>query len=501
MTDAPTAVVVLAAGEGTRMKSAIPKVLHPIAGRSLLGHVLAAAEPLAATHTLVVIGAGRQQVSEHLAQVAPLARTVVQEERLGSGHATRLATDSVPDLTGTVLVLNGDVPLLTTDTLAGLLEAHGKGGHAMTVLSAVVPDPTGLGRIIRDSEGGVRAIVEHKDADAQQHRICEINAGAYAFDAETLREALSKVSTDNVQGEEYLTEVLSLLVTAGRAVGAYVAEDHVETLGCNDRVELAERRRQLNDRLLTAWMRAGVTVVDPSSTWVDVDVVLEPDVTLHPNVQLQGATKIARGAAVGPDSTLIDTVVGEDATVIRVHTVQAEIGPKATVGPYTYLRPGTKLRKGSKAGTFVEMKNADIGEGTKVPHLSYVGDATVGEFSNIGASSVVVNYDGVTKHHTTIGSHVRTGSDNTFVAPVSVGDGAYTGAGAVIREDVPPGALAVSSGAVQRTIEGWVERRRPGTKAADAAAAARSAATEAGSEDTPDGPRTPDPGQEKPVTT
>jgi bifunctional UDP-N-acetylglucosamine pyrophosphorylase/glucosamine-1-phosphate N-acetyltransferase len=373
---------------------------------------------------------------------------------------------------GTVVVLNGDAPLLTAETLRALVETHQAAGNAATVLSAQVPDPTGLGRIVRDQDGALAAIVEERDAAPAQRAISEINSGMFAFDGAQLRTALKRLTTDNAQGQEYLTDVVSLLRGDGQQVAALAAPDYRETLGCNDRVELAGLRALLRDRLLTGWMRAGTTVIDPASVWLDVDVTLGQDAVIHPNVQLYGATSVAAGAEVGPDSTLTDTVVGEGAKVVRSHCDRAAIGAEATVGPFAYLRPGTVLGRKTKVGTYVEVKNSDIGEGSKVPHLSYVGDASIGEHSNIGAASVFVNYDGVTKSRSTIGSHVRTGCDNMFVAPVTVGDGAYTAAGSVITEDVPPGAMGVARSR-QRNIEGWVERRRVGTPAADAAARAR----------------------------
>jgi bifunctional UDP-N-acetylglucosamine pyrophosphorylase/glucosamine-1-phosphate N-acetyltransferase len=457
------------------MRSALPKVLHAIGGRTLLGHVLAAAEPLKAERTLVVVGHEAARVAEHLDVVAPYATPVTQAEQRGTGHAVRVALEALTGgPAGTVVVLNGDVPLMSTETLAAFVDDHVGHDRAATVLSGDVPNPHGLGRIVRDLAGAVTAIVEEKDCDDAQRRITEFNAGIYAFDGALLGEALSRVSTDNAQGEEYLTDVLAILVGDGRPVGAFTAPDVVETLGCNDRLELATLGRLLNDRVLADTMRSGVTVVDPATTWIDVTAMVEPDATLLPGVQLHGTTQVRAGATVGPDSTLTDTVVESGATVIRTHALGARVGAGATVGPFAYLRPATDLGAGGKIGTFVETKNATIGAGSKIPHLSYVGDATVGEKSNIGAASVFVNYDGVHKHHTTIGSHCRTGSDNMFVAPVTVGDGAYTGAGTVVRRDVPPGALAVSGGD-QRNIDGWVESRRPGTPAAEAAARARAA--------------------------
>lgn len=461
----PAAVVVLAAGEGTRMRSATPKVLHTLCGRSMLGHVLAAAAPLSAEHTLVVVGHGRDQVAAELEGTG--ARAVVQEERRGTGHAVRIALAALPDTPGTVVVVSGDAPLLTADMLDDLIAEHERADAAVTLLTSPLDDPTGYGRVLRDATGRVLRVVEHRDATDDERRVREVATGVYAFAAAPLRAALGRLTTDNAKGEEYLTDVVADLVGGGQPAAA-VSADLAGIVGVNDRVQLAAARRALNDRLLECWMRAGVTVVDPASTWVDVDVRLEPDVTVHPNTRLCGATRIARGAEVGPDTTLTDTEVGPDARVRRAECDQAEVGAGVNVGPFAYLRPGTRLGRNAKVGTFVEVKASEVGEGTKVPHLTYVGDATIGEHTNIGASSVFVNYDGQDKHRTVIGSHARTGADNMFVAPVSVGDGAYTGAGTVVRRNVPPGALAVSGGP-QRNIDGWVRRRRPGSAAADAA--------------------------------
>ncbi|MDK9495752.1 bifunctional UDP-N-acetylglucosamine diphosphorylase/glucosamine-1-phosphate N-acetyltransferase GlmU [Streptomyces katrae] len=466
----PAAVVVLAAGEGTRMKSATPKVLHEICGRSLVGHVVAASRELDPTHLVVVVGHAREQVAAHLADVDAGVRTAVQYEQNGTGHAVRMALEELGgQLTGTVIVVCGDTPLLTGETLRALAATHEADGNAVTVLTAEVPDSTGYGRIVRDpATGAVTAIVEHKDATDAQRAIREINSGVFAFDGALLADALGKVRTDNSQGEEYLTDVLGILREAGHRVGAAVGSDHRQILGINNRVQLAEARALLNARLLERAMLAGVTVVDPASVFVDVTVTFAQDAVVHPGTQLLGATHIGEGAEVGPNTRLKDTRVGAGARVDNAVADSAVIGDLASVGPFAYLRPGTNLGVKSKAGTYVEMKNATIGEGTKVPHLSYVGDATIGEFTNIGAASVFVNYDGEHKHHTTVGSHCKTGSDNMFVAPVTIGDGAYTAAGSVITKDVPPGALAVARGQ-QRNIEGWVARKRPGSAAATAA--------------------------------
>ncbi|QBJ97621.1 bifunctional UDP-N-acetylglucosamine diphosphorylase/glucosamine-1-phosphate N-acetyltransferase GlmU [Rhodococcus sp. ABRD24] len=472
-----TAVIVLAAGAGTRMRSKTPKVLHTLAGRSMLAHSLHAAAAVEPTELVAVVGHDRDAVGAAVDEVAKdLGRavaTAVQHEQNGTGHAVGCGLSALPDdFDGTVLVTAADVPLLDGDTLHALLATHTCApAAAVTVLTSTAADPTGYGRILRTTDGEVNAIVEQADATDSQLAITEVNSGVYAFDAVTLRAALSSLNADNAQGELYLTDVISIARQAGKTVRAQHISDAHLVAGANDRVQLAALAGELNRRILERHMRAGVTVEDPSSTWIDVEVTLERDVTLRPGVQLRGRTTVAEDAVIGPDTTLTDVIVGAGASVIRTHGEESDIGPSATVGPYTYLRPGTVLGACGKLGAFVEAKNADIGAHSKVPHLTYVGDATVGEHSNIGASSVFVNYDGVNKTRTVVGSHVRTGSDTMFVAPVHVGDGAYTGAGTVLRNDVPPGALAVSGGK-QRNIEGWVQRNRPGTPAAEAAALA-----------------------------
>ncbi|WUL62551.1 bifunctional UDP-N-acetylglucosamine diphosphorylase/glucosamine-1-phosphate N-acetyltransferase GlmU [Streptomyces sp. NBC_00344] len=455
------------------MKSATPKVLHEISGRSLVGHVVAAARELEPEQLVVVVGHERERVSTHLGDIDPGVRTAVQHEQNGTGHAVRMALEELgaePD--GTVVVVCGDTPLLTGTTLASLAATHTADGNAVTVLTAEVPDATGYGRIVRDhASGAVTAIVEHKDASEGQLAVREINSGVFAFDGRLLADALGKVRRDNSQGEEYLTDVLGILREAGHRVGASVAGDHREIVGINNRLQLSQARALLNTRLLEQAMLAGVNVVDPASVFIDVTVTYERDAVIHPGTQLLGATHLAEGAEVGPNSRLTDTTVGRFARVDNTVADGAEVGEHSTVGPFAYLRPGTKLGAKGKIGTYVETKNATIGEGTKVPHLSYVGDATIGEYTNIGAASVFVNYDGQDKHHSTVGSHCRTGSDNMFVAPVTVGDGAYTAAGSVITKDVPAGALAVARGQ-QRNIDGWVARKRPGSAAAQAAQSA-----------------------------
>ena len=473
MTDSrPAAVIVLAAGQGTRMKSSTAKVLHRMCGRTLVGHVLAAVAPLDAERTLVVVGHGRDQVTKNLAETHPDATAVVQDEQNGTGHAVRLALQSAGELDGAVVVVPGDAPILTTASIERLLQRHLETMAAATLLTARMPDPKGYGRIVRDADGHVTGIVEEKDADDRIRQLDEVGTSVYVFDATKLRANLAKLTTDNAQGEEYLTDVIGLLVSAGDVVASVTAEDYRETLGVNDRVQLAQARRLMRDRIVEHWMREGVTITDPQTTWMGVGVRLEPDVTIHQNTQLHGNTLIKTGAEVGPDCTLRNTIVGEGATVVKAHCEGAEIGPDATVGPYTYLRPGTKLGARAKAGAYVEMKAATAGDDTKIPHLSYVGDAEIGERTNIGAATVFVNYDGVEKHSTKIGDDVRIGSDTMLVAPVTIHDGAYTAAGSVITDDVPPGAMAVARER-QRNIDGWVERRRAGTKSAESARRAK----------------------------
>jgi bifunctional UDP-N-acetylglucosamine pyrophosphorylase/glucosamine-1-phosphate N-acetyltransferase len=458
------------------MKSSVPKVMHELAGRTLIGHAVAAAEALQPEHLVVVVGHGREQVAEHLAETAPEATIAVQDRQLGTGHAVTCALDALPELEGVVVVTYGDVPLLTPDTVMDLVALHVDDGNAVTVLTAEVSDPTGYGRIVRDADSGVLGIVEHKDATPDVLEIREINSGIYAFDAAVLRECLTRLNTANAQGELYLTDVLTLARTDGRRVGAHTITDQWQTEGVNDRVQLAALYRELNRRVLERWMRSGVTVLDPATTWVDVTARLGEDVVLRPGVQLHGETTVHDRAEIGPDSTLVDCVVGEDASVVRTHARGADIGPESSVGPFTYLRPGTRLARRAKAGGFVEIKASTIGEGSKVPHLSYVGDAEIGVGSNIGAATVVVNYDGVAKHRTLIGDYVRVGSDTMLVAPVTLGDGAYTAAGSVITTDVPPGALAVARSR-QRNVEDWVARRRAGSPAAEAASRAEARQT------------------------
>jgi bifunctional UDP-N-acetylglucosamine pyrophosphorylase/glucosamine-1-phosphate N-acetyltransferase len=474
-------VIVLAAGGGTRMKSKTMKVLHPVAGRSMVGHVLAAVQQVQPRRIVAVVGHQRDQVGPHIEALVPDVLLAVQEEQQGTGHAVRVAMDAVAATGevpgGTVLVAYADTPLLEAASLLAFAAEHEAAQRAVSILSGVVGDPHGYGRVVRNGDGEVEGIVEEKDATTEQREIHEINSGILAFDASFLVEALPKLSNDNAKGEYYLTDMVHLARAAGLHVGAHELADVVQTEGVNDRVQLARMGRAMNQRIVTRWMEAGVTVMDPETTWIDADVVLNPDVTLLPGVQLLGATVVDEDAVLGPDCTLKDCELGAGARVTRTHGELAVIGAGASVGPFAYLRPGTLLGADGKIGTFVETKNARIGAGAKVPHLSYVGDAEIGAGTNIGAGTIFANYDGVEKHRTVVGEQARTGANNTFVAPVEIGDGASTAGGTVVRQDVPPGALAVSSGP-QRNIERWALSKRAGTPQADAAATALSGVEE-----------------------
>jgi bifunctional UDP-N-acetylglucosamine pyrophosphorylase/glucosamine-1-phosphate N-acetyltransferase len=451
------------------MKSSTPKLLHKLGGVSVVSHVLATARQLDAAHVVSVVRHERDRLVEVIEVDLPQSIIVDQDEIPGTGRAVELAVAALPSgFAGDVLVVNGDVPLLDAETLQGLINQHRQAQAAATILSTVLEDAAGYGRVVRSADGNLEKLVEHKDATADELAINEINAGIYVFSAPELRAQLSNLTLDNAQGEKYITDVIGLLREAGATVAAVEILDSWKVEGINDRAQLSRAAGLLNGLIVRGWQLAGVTITDPATTWIDIQVQLAPDVEIKPGTQLLGATVVETGAVIGPDTTLLDTEVGEGAVVKRTDATLSVIGAGASVGPFSYLRPGTYLEADGKIGTFVETKNARIGKGSKVPHLSYVGDATIGEGSNIGAGTIFANYDGVTKSHTTVGSHVRTGSHNTFVAPISIGDGAYSGAGAVIRKDVPAGALAINV-APQRNMDGWVQANRPGTAAARAA--------------------------------
>ena len=478
MTDPRLAVIVLAAGQGTRMKSSRAKVLHPLAGVPLIGHVLATARELAAAHVVVVVRHERDAVSAAVLDLMPEVTVVDQDDVPGTGRAVELGLGALPSgFEGEVVVVSGDVPLLDAATLAGLVDVHRAATASATVLSAMVGDATGYGRIVRDASGTVLRIVEQRDATADELTILEINSGTYVFAASALRSELPRVGTGNAQGEKYLIDVIGLLHGAGQAIEAVLAPEAWMVEGVNDRVQLAVTAARLNAMIVRGWQVAGVTVQDPATTWIDIRSSLAEDVELLPGTHIAGATTVARGARIGPQTTLVDCEVGENATISRSDATLAVIAAGASVGPFAYLRPGTELGENGKIGTFVETKNAKIGAGSKVPHLSYIGDTTIGEDTNIAAGAITANYDDIAKHPTEIGAHVHTGVHNVFVAPVTIGDGAKVGAGAVIRKDVPPGALAISV-APQRNVEGWTEKNRAGTASADAASKAATEGTD-----------------------
>jgi bifunctional UDP-N-acetylglucosamine pyrophosphorylase/glucosamine-1-phosphate N-acetyltransferase len=452
--DAPT-VVVLAAGEGTRMRSAVPKLLHPLCGRPLVAWPVRAAQE-AGAGTVVVVDNPSRRLAEHLPAGVV---TVVQEHPRGTGDAVLAAAAHI-DPAATVVVVNGDVPLLTGEALRALVDAHDAAGAGATMATMEPPDPAGYGRVVRAADGSVERVVETKvagDATPEQLAIREVNAGVYAFAGAALLGALETLGSDNAQGEAYLPDVLPAIRAAGRAVAAHPIADPALTHGVDDRVDLAHARERMQRRIHERHMHAGVTVVDPASTLIEADVEIGRDTVIEPSSYLRGATQVGAGCVVGPLTTLIDTRLGDGVAVPHSYLVQALVDDGAGVGPFAYLRPGAHLHAGAKAGTFVEIKNSEIGAGAKVPHLSYLGDADVGEGTNIGAGNITANYDGRAKHRTTIGARVKTSVDTTFVAPVTVGDDAYTGAGSVIVEDVPPGALGIARER-QTNIEGYARR-------------------------------------------
>ena len=472
MTDTELAVIILAAGQGTRMRSTRPKVLHPIAGIPIVGHVLVTALALDAAHIIAVVRHDRDTVAAAIQELAPGTIIVDQDDLPGTGRAVEVALAGLPaGFDGNVVVLSADVPLLDAPTLRSLVSRHRRAGNGLTLLSATLDDPTGAGRIIRASDGALERIVEQKDASPDELLVREVNAGVYVFASGPLRDVLATVGTDNAQGEKYLTDAAAGIRLAGGAVDVVAIDDHWLVAGINDRVQLAAVAAELNARIVRGWQLAGVTVRDPATTWIDAAVTIGEDTEILPNTQLLRATAIGRHATIGPETTLSDSEVGDGATVRRTDGTLAIIGANTTVGPWSYLRPGTVLGVDGKIGTFVETKNSVIGRGSKVPHLSYVGDTTIGEHTNLGAGAITANYDDLAKHRTEIGSHVHTGSHNVCVAPVRIGDGAKTGAGTVVRKDVPAGALAITV-ASQRNMIGWVEANRQGTASADAAAAA-----------------------------
>ncbi len=448
-------VAVLAAGQGTRMKSNLPKVLHRIAGRTMVDWVLSAVEGVDAAAVTVVTAPD----ADELRAALPEGVTgCIQSEQLGTGDAVRAALDHFGNVAGdAVLVVPGDTPLLQAETLQELVDRHLSDRPSVTMLTTRLADPTGYGRVIRGEAGEVRAIIEHKDADPRQLEVDEVNAGIYVFNGERLDDALGRLTRGNVQGEYYLTDVVGHFVADGLPVRAVTA-DASEVAGVNSQAQLARIARVMRRRINEDWMNHGVWMADPDQVYIDASVRIEAGARLYPGVHLEGSTTIGEGAQVGPNTYILDGKVDRDAHVWYAVVRHAEIGAEAEVGPYVSLRPGTVLHAGAKAGTFVEMKNAVIGEGSKVPHLAYMGDVEVGVGANIGAGTITVNYDGYEKHQTVVKDGARIGSDTMLIAPVTIGERAYTGAGSAISRDVPDGALAVER-SQQKEIPGYAARR------------------------------------------
>ncbi len=455
---APT-VVILAAGEGTRMRSKLPKVLHPLCGRPLILWPVAAALE-AGAGKVVVIDNPKRRLEDYLPAGVELA---VQEKPNGTGGAVAAAREQIDPET-TVVILSGDVPLITAEAITALVKAHEDSQAAGTMATMEPEDPGQYGRVLRDTEGNVDRVVEAKggagDATPEQLAIREVNTGIYAFAGAGLLDALEQLDSDNAQGELYLPDVLPKLKQAGRTIGAHPITDHTLTLGINDRNELATVRRLAQRRIHERHGANGVTILDPASTYIDVDVTIGQDTVVEPGTSLKGATRIGAECRVGPHTTITDSTLGDGVSIPHSYLVQATVEDFGTIGPFAYLRPDAHLHEGAKAGAFVEIKNSTIGRASKVPHLSYIGDTDVGENTNIGAGNITANYDGKRKHRTTIGSNVRTSVDTAFVAPVEVGDGAYTAAGSVITEDVPANALGIAR-ARQTNIADYAERRQP----------------------------------------
>jgi bifunctional UDP-N-acetylglucosamine pyrophosphorylase/glucosamine-1-phosphate N-acetyltransferase len=447
----------MAAGEGTRMRSSLPKVLHPVCGRAMIAWPILAAQQAGAGRVIAIVSPDRDLTPG----LPEGTETVVQPEANGTGGAMQAAIDAIRS-SDEVLVLSGDHPLVTAEIIAGLLEAHRGARASATVMTVEADDPGAYGRIVRGSSGNVERIVETKHPDSVPPEILainEINTGTYCFAGAAFADALGRITNENEAGEYYLGDVLPILRDGGHTVAAYVAEDPNVNLGINNRVDLAAATAEARRQILEGHMLAGVTIIDPASTWIDADVEIAADATIEPGTALRGATSVGPDSVVGPHTTAIDSRIGANSAVLRSHLVECEVGDECSVGPFSYLRPGAKLATGAKVGTFVEVKNSVIGEGAKVPHLAYIGDADVGAGANIGAGSITANYDGKAKHRTKIGEGARIAVNNSLVAPITVGEGAYTGAGAVIREDVPSGALGVSD-TDQRNIEGYAERKK-----------------------------------------
>lgn len=433
--------VVLAAGQGTRMKSKLYKVLHPVCGKPMVQHVVDTLASMRVEDVVVVVGHGADTVQATLGERVAYA---LQKEQLGTAHAVQQAASFLQAKEGTTFILYGDVPLLSEETLTALLHFHEDQKAAATVLTAVLPDPTGYGRIVRNDSGEVMEIVEHKDASDEVQAIKEINTGIYCFDNQKLWNALAQVKNDNVQGEYYVTDCIGILRQAGEKVVAFEAADPDETMGVNDRAQLSEAEAYMRKRIAVRHMKNGVSIIDPLSTYIEADVTIGSDTILQPGTYLRRGTTIGSDCVIGPQADLSNTKVADGVTISYSVLVDAKVDEQATVGPFAYVRPGTEIGPQTKIGDFVELKNAKIGKGTKIPHLSYVGDAEIGEGVNIGCGTITVNYDGAVKHKTVVQDGSFIGCNTNLVAPVTVGKNAYVAAGSTINQDVPDDALAIA---------------------------------------------------------
>ncbi|SFT47805.1 bifunctional UDP-N-acetylglucosamine pyrophosphorylase / Glucosamine-1-phosphate N-acetyltransferase [Selenomonas sp. GACV-9] len=447
--------VILAAGKGTRMKSKLPKVLHKAAGKSMVQHVIDAAKAAGAKRNIVVTGFGGDVVRE---AIGAQAEFVEQKEQLGTGHAVMQTADLLKDETGTVMVLCGDTPLLTGNLLKKLFDAHVEAGAKATVLTAIMPDATGYGRIIRMADGSVQKIVEHKDATEEERQVKEVNSGIYCFDAKALFASLEKVTNDNAQGEYYLPDVLEILQKQGEKIWAVAADDYESTLGINSRQQLAGAEKILRRRKNEELMAEGVTLMDPDTTYVDADVKVGRDTVIYPMTWLEGNTVIGEECEIGPSIRFQNVKAGNHVTGQFTYAHDCELEDGVILGQFTHIRPNTHLAEGVKIGNFVEVKNSTVGKGSKLPHLSYIGDTDMGSGCNMGCGTITVNYDGKTKFRTKIGNDAFIGCNSNLVAPVEVEDGAYVGAGSTITKKVPSNTLAIAR-ARQTNIEGWKDKR------------------------------------------
>lgn len=447
--------VILAAGEGKRMKSKNAKCSHKVCGKPMVEWVLRAVEGAGADETILVVGHRADQIKTILGDRVKYA---VQEKQLGTGHAVMQAEVHLKNSDGCVLVLCGDTPLITRKTLVDAVDYHNNSGCAATVITAKVDDPSGYGRILRGSDGQVLKIVEHRDATSEQRAINEINSGMYIFDTKMLFESLKEVNNKNDQGEYYLTDTLEILINRGSRVGAFVMEDPGEILGINDRRQLSEASSIMNRRILNDVMSSGVTIIDPASTYIDADCQIGIDTVIYPDTIIEGKTVIGDDAIIGPNSRLVNSIVGDGSEIAGSVVLDSKIGSNVHLGPFAYVRPGSSIGDNVKIGDFVEIKNSFIGANTKIPHLTYVGDSEVGEKVNVACGVVTVNYDGKKKHKTIIGDGAFVGCNVNLVSPVKVGDNAYIAAGSTITEDVPEDALAIAR-EKQTVKEGWVEKK------------------------------------------